>query len=127
MKDPLKVRGKRKSFCHYDGIAFSEDATSVLRSFVDFTLGNGHLKEEFIEAYEGGKISSTEAYQMLKKILNSVVGDIHDVDEEAGALALIKRIGEVRGELTKKISAEAHRFLEKKNAESTPDKGKKSR
>lgn len=126
MKDPLKVRGKRKSFCHYEGIVFSEDAASVLKSFVDFTLGNGHLKEEFIWPYEGGKISSTEAYQMLKKILHSVVGDIHDVDEEAGALALIKRIGEVRGDLTKKIAAEAHRFLEKKNSEPAPDKEKKT-
>ena len=124
MKDSLKVRGKRKSFCHYKGIVFSEDAVSVLRSFVDFTIGNGALKKEFVEAYEGGKISSTEAYQMLKRILDSVIGDIHDVDEEAGALALLKRIDEVRGDLTKKIAAEAHRFLEKKNSESAPDKGK---
>ena len=126
MQDPLKVRGKRKSFCHYKGVLFSGDAASVLRVFVDLTLGNMFLSE-FVKAYESGQISSTEAYKMLKRILDSVVGDIHDADDEVGALALLKRIDEVRGDLTKKISAEVHRFLEKKDSEPAPDKGKKRR
>jgi hypothetical protein len=127
MKDPLGVRGKRKSYCHFKGIAFSEDAASVLRYVVDFTIG-GEALQEFREAYKGGKISSTETYQMLKPILDSVVGDaIHNVDEDFVVLALLKRIDETRGNIEKKISAEFSRFLEKKNSEPAPDKGKKHR
>ena len=57
---------------------------------------------EFVKAYEDGKISSSEAYQMLKKVLDSVIGNIHGTDDETRAFALFKRIDKVRGDLTKK-------------------------
>ena len=75
-----------------------------MRVFVDLKLGNMFLTE-FVKAYEDGKISSSEAYQMLKKVLDSVIGNIHGTDDETRAFALFKRIDKVRGDLTKKGSS----------------------
>ena len=123
MQDPLGVKGVRKSFSHYKKDIFARGVAPTVEAFVNTILGNGRMKP-FINAYEEGTITSVEVYREIKPIFDEVVESIQGVKDgdENGAIALFKRLLEVRGELITRISSKGSEIIEKKKTNTAPDK-----
>lgn len=124
MEDPLGVRRERRSFKHGKRTIYSQRATSFLQTIVNVVLGNGHL-QELRDAYKDGTITSIDAYRALKRIIDSVIGNIEEIKTETEVLDFVNHIMEKRDKLNEAIASQTRRFLEKKALHQSPTRKKR--
>ncbi len=70
-RDPLHIAGKRKSRRGSSEWGFSDIEVSSFSFLADYLFGHPQL-EEFVKAYRTGKISSKDAYHVLKEAIDYV-------------------------------------------------------
>ena len=121
--DPLGIIGKRKSLRGSSEDSFSEKDVSNLRFLAD-CLFEHKLLEEFVKMYHAGKISSKEAYLVLKKAVDYICNTFKQVplyrhwkkqgnDRNGKAINLLEHLRTHRPHLIDAISCECRPLLQK--------------
>ena len=80
-RDPLNVKGQRKLRNHYRRelmpgddleVFFSEIDVSQMKFFAKYLLENRFLKDDFVQHYHEGALSSKDAYRILKQAVDLI-------------------------------------------------------